>query len=491
MKNISLSILFLMTCMVLPLAPQPSQEKQSLACSYGNFRAIHLINGGFLLAATKAGKNGGITALRLSPEGQKLWQKDIDFGRRSENFTTEKDQPVSVLELKKGGFIILGHIHTYKWDDFDRGHRVWLIRLTPDGDILWQNNYGGTTSKTGRVGAIIREDNDGSFLIAGHGFDTPQKSLNYDGMLMRISPEGKLLNQRLFPTGLPCEIRRILPASQGRHLLLGNDRLSGGVNFWVLAVNKNLDLLWSKTFGNPWQDDESYSFVHHASDRGYYIGMNYFLRGRQKSIILKTRSDTRIQWQVPVTTRGRISHNFYDVMEDKKKSLHMGGTRKQGKAAMPWKITITKNRKKTGESPEVKIPDSWIRLMRFTEAGRTISIINQRINKKRRCFVALSDENGPWRITEKFDSYRGTALQKEPGGKTFILITDSLRSDMPQMIIRLNSRGKIIKKKEIHGFDVHQQRAFFEKGSAVILGISSTFNIRKGTAVYKWKVTSF
>ncbi|NPV14914.1 hypothetical protein HPY86_08300 [candidate division WOR-3 bacterium] len=132
---------------------------------------------------------GGILLMKLSPEGDILWVRDYDL---SSNDDTE-----GFAELvwdRDGNLVGTGEFGSFIEWSFD----FFVIKLTPDGDIIWWRRFDANLEdwSTG-----IAVDTENYIYISGDTGEDPV--LPHQGIVMKVSPTGELLWQRLFPQQVP------------------------------------------------------------------------------------------------------------------------------------------------------------------------------------------------------------------------------------------------------------------------------------------------
>ncbi len=127
---------------------------------------------------------GGVDAwvAKLNPNGDILWTKA---------YGTAKDDALHTLTVDKDGNIIFGGLYSGKfvWGTYYQrgGADAWVVKLNPNGDIVWQKAYGWKGSEG--VESIISTPN-GS--VIGAGWTNSLGSGGRDGLMVYIPPTGNL-----------------------------------------------------------------------------------------------------------------------------------------------------------------------------------------------------------------------------------------------------------------------------------------------------------
>ena len=110
------------------------------------------LDGGYILCGTQYNynpfvKNG--VMIKTDVNGNQQWYKtfiDVETAR-------------SIKQTSDGGYIITGDIRTQQ-GDLD----VWLAKTDSQGNLLWNNNFGGNNNDHG---TSVKQTSDGGYIIAG------------------------------------------------------------------------------------------------------------------------------------------------------------------------------------------------------------------------------------------------------------------------------------------------------------------------------------
>ena len=130
----------------------------------------------------RGGQDGWV--LRLDNEGALLWQRCL--GGSDFDFLGD------VAVLANGGVIVCGETNSTDGDVQSSigGGDAWLVRLSDDGDLLWQRCYGGSAGDG--FGSVLQHEN-GTYTLAGGSAssdgDVPGIQGVFDCWLLQLEPD--------------------------------------------------------------------------------------------------------------------------------------------------------------------------------------------------------------------------------------------------------------------------------------------------------------
>jgi hypothetical protein len=228
---------------------------------------IQTTDGGYLLVGTldvtasrglgnqqgRKHAGGDYWALKLDTGGNLQWSNYYGGG-----FT---DTPSGVEPTADGGYIIVGTSDSKDTDiSNNRGsYDFWVIKISDQGKLLWEKNYGGDQIDEARA---ITRDAQGNFIVVGDSRSTDQNvSSNKGGAdlwVIKISPQGQLLKEKTFG-GSSFDVGYSVAFTQSNNLLIsGSSRSADGDltmnrgqnDLWVLCVDaQTFSLKWQQSFG--------------------------------------------------------------------------------------------------------------------------------------------------------------------------------------------------------------------------------------------------
>ena len=195
---------------------------------------------------------GDYWAIKLDASGNKQWSKY--YGG---SFT---DTPYDVVQTNDNGYLIVGSSDS---NDVDISNNLgeydfWVIKISATGELIWEKSYGGSQIDEARS---IAATNDGNYIIVGdtrsNDLDVSQNFGGADVWVIKISPIGEIIWEKSFG-GSSFDISRSIKATQDNGFLIsGSSRSANGDltknqgqnDAWVFKINSEGSLLWQKSFG--------------------------------------------------------------------------------------------------------------------------------------------------------------------------------------------------------------------------------------------------
>ena len=244
-------------------------------------------DGGFILAGTSSSNTGfqknedckGITdfwVVKLDASGGEQWQRTIGG--------SGQDELLCAFQTKDGGYILGGSsssnpptisikpdaksIATTKADLFNKSEKsrgnmdYWIVKLDKQGDIEWQKTYGGQYADVLRS---MEQTTDNGYILAGYS-NSPisgDKTVNNKGIgdfwILKISDTGEIQWQNTYGAEGDDQPYVIHQTIDGGYIVGGNSNsknalttmggiVSNGTDYWVVKLDPDGEVLWSKTY---------------------------------------------------------------------------------------------------------------------------------------------------------------------------------------------------------------------------------------------------
>ena len=199
---------------------------------------------------------GDVWAIKLDASGNKQWQNY--YGG------TFTDTSFGITKTNDNGFIICASSDS---NDFNISNNkgqydFWILKIDANGTLIWEKNFGGSEIEEPRG---ICQTNDGNFMIVGDTRSNDKDvSINNgaaDLWLIKITSDGNLLWEKSFGGSSFDAGRAIFPSQNGGFLIAGNSR-SENTNFtnlgqndgWILKIDDAGNQVWQQFLGGSEND---------------------------------------------------------------------------------------------------------------------------------------------------------------------------------------------------------------------------------------------
>jgi hypothetical protein len=257
---------------------------------------IQTSDGGYAIAGyTKSFGVGGadVYVVKLDANGNLQWTKTIGEPADEVGF--------SLIQTSDGGYAIAGYTSSFGAGSWD----VYVVKLDANGNLQWTKTIGGKGWEAGH--SLIRTS-DGGYAIAGT--TTSFGAGGWDVYVVKLDASGNL--QWTKTIGGPKEDwgASLIQTSDGGYAIAGHTR-SFGVGDWdvyVVKLNANGNLQWTKTIGGP-KDDWGASLIQ-TSDGGYAIAGTTTSSGAEEwdVYIVKLNANGKPQWTKTIGAKNRYSN---------------------------------------------------------------------------------------------------------------------------------------------------------------------------------------
>ena len=245
-------------------------------------------DGGFILAGTSSSNRSfqkgedckGISdfwVIKLDASGEEQWQRTIGGNGQ--------DELVCAFQTKDGGYILGGSSSsnpptisnvkidgkssaTTKADLFNKSEKsrgnmdYWVIKLNKEGSIEWQKTYGGQYADLLRS---MEQTTDNGYILAGYS-NSPVSGDKLDDnkgagdyWIIKIDDLGAIQWQNTYGADGDDQPYAIHQTLDGGYIIGGNSNstsalttqggiVSNGTDFWVLKLDMEGGVEWSKTY---------------------------------------------------------------------------------------------------------------------------------------------------------------------------------------------------------------------------------------------------
>ena len=273
--SVGLIVLVLVSIQAVAATAQVSDPIPTWAKTYHATGAAETANsmqqtadGGYIVAGStnSSGVPGHPHAwvLKLDAIGNVVWQKT--YGGNG------PDGACSVQQTTDGGYIVAGDLGTFGGCHVAGSqNQAWVFKLDPMGNIVWQRTYLRSASADS-----IQQTSDGGFILAGQG--TPACVICFSPptgvWVVKLTPLGNITWQQVYSIGIANFASSVRQTPDGGFLVAGSVKecCFGNADNWdalIFKVNATGGIVWQKTYGGP-DVDEAHS-IQLTSDGGFIV----------------------------------------------------------------------------------------------------------------------------------------------------------------------------------------------------------------------------
>jgi hypothetical protein len=195
--------------------------------------------------------------IKLNAKGGEEWQKTIGG--------SGQDELTSIVRTRDGGFVLAGSSNSERSADKTStsygGMDYWVVKVDREGKLVWQNSFGGVYNEELRS---LVATQDGGYLLGGssnspEGGTKTDKGLGQsDYWIVKIDDRGKEEWQKTYGGTGDDQLYVAQQLADGTYIFGGNSNSESGesktksndngTDFWVVAADKNQNVLWQETY---------------------------------------------------------------------------------------------------------------------------------------------------------------------------------------------------------------------------------------------------
>jgi hypothetical protein len=209
-------------------------------------------DGGCILSGRTQSNNGDVTGyhggldywiVKLSEQGILEWQKCLGG--------SNDDYGCAVAQTVDGGYITTGYSSSIDGNITDGQIEggAWIVKMSVDGDIEWDETYGGNGTD---FLYSIKQTSEGGYIVVGDttSQDIPEYNDSYDYWIVKISNIGVLEWQKALGGSNEDTAKDILQTSDQDYIISGLSSSidgnitdnHGGFDFWIVKLNNDLSI---------------------------------------------------------------------------------------------------------------------------------------------------------------------------------------------------------------------------------------------------------
>ncbi|WP_214041588.1 MSCRAMM family adhesin SdrC [Methanoculleus sp.] len=222
-------------------------------------------DGGYVFAGTTSPLGANESAawvVRLNESGTEVWNRT--FGGAGGNRAN------AVTGLPGGGFVVAGSTESSGAGMAD----VWVVRLDESGMEVWNRTFGSPDDDAGR--AVINTS-DGNLLVAGTFTERPgNETVDTDALLIKLTADGDIVWNWIYGDfGVNESAAAVVETADGGYLFAGETGFSGvnDTDAWLVKTDAEGAVAWSRTFGGANPGDKAASLLEIAPDEHVFSGI--------------------------------------------------------------------------------------------------------------------------------------------------------------------------------------------------------------------------
>jgi hypothetical protein len=279
------------------------------------FRYVVGLDDGFLLVGNiflVSGATSGYV-LKIDDYGNSVWALTLGEDSRVNKLFSATNAP--------DGFVLVGLTAPLGSETSS----VWVVKISLDGDFVWNNVYSSLLNSAGRGVTLTQDD---CYVVCG--YTNAIGNGDYDFLLLKIDAEGMQLWNRTYGGVESDKAYSVAPAVDG-YIIAGDTRSqgSGDSDAWIVKINLEGNLVWEKVFGGL--DFDAPTCILPLCDGGYAFGGLTFSygNGMRDFWLLKITSMGQVSWSCTVG-RNNYEEAYAVVQADFNKFVMVGWTNSLG-----------------------------------------------------------------------------------------------------------------------------------------------------------------
>ncbi|MAO10977.1 MAG: hypothetical protein CMC07_08875 [Flavobacteriaceae bacterium] len=237
------------------------------------------------------------------------------------------DKAVSIVLADDGNYVILGSTKSTDGDITDKttsDEDYWLLKVKPNGDIVWSKTYGGPEDDTA---SSLEKTSDGGYIASGYsrgaGGDVSNNEGFHDFWIVKFTASGDLQWEKSYGFAGSDKAYKVIQTKDGGYIAagvldvtasngeggLGSNRSSqdlgrsvqhAGGDYWVIKLSASGQLQWRNYFGGTFTDT-AYDIIQ-VSDGTYLV----YGTSDSNDVDISGNIGTYDYWVVKVSVNGEM-----------------------------------------------------------------------------------------------------------------------------------------------------------------------------------------
>ncbi len=238
-------------------------------------------DGGYIVAGTSESNDGDVGEnnggydywiVKLDANGDLVWENNLGG--------SINESAKSIQQTTDGGYIVAGSSESNDGDigENNGGYDYWIVKLDTSGGLVWETNLGGSSDD---YVESIQQTIDGGYIVAGRSLsndgDVGGNNGEYDYWIVKLDTNGDLVWENNFGGSSNDTTQSIVQTPDGSYIIAGisssNDGDLGGNNgdkdYWIVKLDITGGLVWETNLGGSnWDFATS---IQQTTDDGYIV----------------------------------------------------------------------------------------------------------------------------------------------------------------------------------------------------------------------------
>ncbi len=246
-----------------------------------------------------------ISLYKIDSVGNELWSKTYDTGKNN------SEEPRALLLAQDGGFVFIGDTDSMQHLPPNQGQTdLYVVKTNMNGDVQWSRVFGDPQYND--FGYSIIQTNDFGYAVVGAKYVSQDYGVPWESraFLLKINANGDLQWTKTFggtkqmSGGDPEAALSVVQTSDEEYVLAGhtNSFGAGKSDVYFIKTDSSGNEVWSWTYGGV--DDDGASVVTRSyGDGGYLIGgytyrVNSNGNREMDSYVVKTDRNGNMEWGI-------------------------------------------------------------------------------------------------------------------------------------------------------------------------------------------------
>ncbi|TAJ43370.1 hypothetical protein CUJ86_10910 [Methanofollis fontis] len=282
-------------------------------------------DGYLFIGGTDAIGAGGYDVLLMQTDADGNSIRERTFGGSGNEFALD------IEPTSDGNYLLTGTT-----DSYGIGGDLYVVKVTPTGDMMWENTYGRSGNEKG-YDAI--ETGGGDFLIVG--WTTSAEDDDKDTYILCINSCGSTIFERTSGREGTDYISTIHATPDGGFILSGrsSESFEGYEDAYLIKLDAEKEIEWNRSFGGEYNDHGRDVL---PVDDGYIVvgWMGTDWTGNEDLYIVRTDLDGSVRWEKTIE-----DGKAYEIFPAADGGYVLGGygRRSTSKKAILWHISENGN----------------------------------------------------------------------------------------------------------------------------------------------------